>query len=456
MKKLIFIVLGVLLFASLIVACAGDTTTTSSGTGSDEAVEVVVALFSDGQNLNDFQRQVFDDFANDFPHIQPRFVFVTSDGYGANWNGFLMRIQTMIASGDAPDVVGLGLEGIAFLAMNDLALPMDDFIAANPELTASIQMEGIDQALLDIFKVDGELYGVPWEANSVVTHIRKDIFDAVGIDLPPADWTWDDFRAICEAIINSPDTDAFAFGVPRNFFCLQALLYSNGAAPLNDTWCAAAINSPESVEIFQFLQDAIHVYGFAPEPSDTISDVELIISGRTAMGWWGRWVSNDYSASELYDTIFAQLVPAGRAGNITCAGSASFVVLSSTEVPDEAMTVALWAAGQHFVETFLSIGSLPANQIFGEAILGNDRTISNWEAMYHVYETGQWRRSQDPPEYADLAAIYSKYMAIIYANQMSAQDALDLAAQEIDQMFYESRFRQTPEQLRIIEGLFKN
>jgi ABC-type glycerol-3-phosphate transport system substrate-binding protein len=150
------------------------------------------------------------------------------------------------------------------------------------------------------------------------------------------------------------------------------------------------------------------------------------------------------------------LGPAGKAGNVSCAGDACFVVLKNTKVPDEAKKVALWCAGETYVDTFLSTGSLPANQIFGEKILAADRTIENWMSMYEVYNKGLWRRSQDPPEYADLANIYGKYMDIIYSNQMPVKQALDLAAEEINQVFRESSFRKTPEQLKVINSLFKN
>ncbi|GHT78164.1 hypothetical protein FACS1894130_04300 [Spirochaetia bacterium] len=449
MKKIS--ILLCLILALTLAACNKKQADTAAG----GPVRVKVALFNDGNNLNTAQKAIFDAFVKENPGIIPEFQFITSDSYGSNWNGFLMKIQTMIASGNAPDVISLGLEGVGLMIMNDLAQPIDDYVAAHPDELEAIRVDGIDKNLQKIFVVDGKLYGLPYEANSVVTHIRKDVFQKAGVPLPADNWTWDDFKDIC-AKIKAADTGAFAFGVPTNFFCLQALLYSNGAAPLNDNWDAAAINSPESVEVFQFLQDSIYKFGYAPQPSNTISDVELIVQGRTAIGWWGRWVSNDYAASQLYDTIYAQLVPAGKAGNVSCAGDACFVVMKSTKVPDAAKKVAVWCAGKTWVDTFLTTGSLPANQIFGEPVLAKDRTLDNWKSMYQVYETGQWRRSQDPPEYADLANIYAKYMDIIYSNQMPAKQALDLAAVEINQVFAESNFRKTPQQLAVIDSLYKN
>lgn len=438
-----------------VLLCMGVMAALPLTVSADEPVHINVALFTDGADMTDSQKQVFDAFTAEYPDIIPEFQYITSDSYGSNWNGYLMKIQTMIASGNAPDVTVLGLEGVAFMAMNDLGLPINDYLEAHPEEVEALSIDAISEELIDIFEVDGKLYGIPYEANSVVTHIRKDIFEEAGVALPSEDWTWDDFTEICEQIKNS-DVDAFAFGVPVNFFCLQGLMYSEGAAPLNDDWTEAAINSEASNKIFQFLQDAIWVNGYAPQPSDTISDVELIVQGKTAMGWWGRWVSDDYNSSDLKDTIYVQTVPAGAAGNTTCAGSAGFVVLNTTEHPEEAIRVALWAAGRTYSEVFMKTGSLPANPTWGEEICATDGIIDNYEVMYGVYEKGTWRRSQDPPEYADLANIYSKYMDIIYANQEPVSQALDEAADEINQVFANSSYRSTDEGKEVIAGLFKN
>jgi len=181
-----------------------------------------------------------------------------------------------------------------------------------------------------------------------------------------------------------------------------------------------------------------------------------MVGSSFAMGWWGRWPTKDYAASELFDKFYFQRMPAWGDGHTTCAGSASFVVLANTKYPEIAKKVAIWCAGWDYVNAFLSTGSLPANSEYGAKICPNDGVVENWECMYDVYRLGEWRRSQDPPEYADLANIYSKYMDIIYSNQMPAKQALDQAANEINQMLKNSEYRDTPEELEVIKSLFKN
>ena len=117
-------------------------------------------------------------------------------------------------------------------------------------------LEAQNEDLMKIFEIDGNIYSIPYEANCVVTHINKDIFEEAGIELPDYDWTWDEFVDICEQIKNS-GLDVYPFACTSNFFAYQALMYCNGASPLNEDWSASAINSPESIKVAQFFQDAI-------------------------------------------------------------------------------------------------------------------------------------------------------------------------------------------------------
>ena len=418
----------------------------------EEPVTVRVAMFSDGNNLSENQKAVFDAFTEQYPNIKPEFEFITSDSYGSNWNGFLMKIQTMIAANDAPDIISLGLEGVAMLVANDMALPLNDFIDTHEEAKELLDMQ--DPELMKIFTVNDNIYSIPYEANDVVCHINKDLFEEAGIELPSYDWTWDDFIEICDKLKESGVCD-YPFAVTQNFFCLQALMYCNGGSPLNEDWTEGTINSPECIKTMQFLQDAIFEKGYAPEPSDTITDTELMIQEKVAMIFTGRWVSNDYNASEFKNKVWVNTMPNGGGGNTSCAGNAGYIVLNTTEHPEEAMTVATWTSGKVYTETYMSSGSLPSNKTYGRDVLAAADTIDNWEVMYEIYDNGDWKRSCDPPEYTELADIYSDMMSIVYSGQETAEDALNEANEKINNVFANSKYRQTDEGKALVDALYK-
>ncbi|MFQ7550660.1 MAG: hypothetical protein ACLRMZ_10605 [Blautia marasmi] len=51
----------------------------SASENSDEKVHLKVALYSDGQNMSEAQKKVFDSFTEEHPDIVPEFQFITSD-----------------------------------------------------------------------------------------------------------------------------------------------------------------------------------------------------------------------------------------------------------------------------------------------------------------------------------------------------------------------------------------
>lgn len=174
MKKIVAALLSLLMVLTA-ASCSGNTQPASSGGsdgastadgggsvegGGEEVVPIRVALFTDGNDMSATQKAVFDAFIEEYPNIHPEFEYITSDSYGSNWNGYLMKIQTMIAGGDSPDVIALGLEGVAMMAMNDMALPLNDFIDSHQEELAPI-LDAQNEDLMKIFEIDGNIYSIP-------------------------------------------------------------------------------------------------------------------------------------------------------------------------------------------------------------------------------------------------------------------------------------------------------
>ena len=54
----------------------------------EDPVHIRVALFSDGADMTDSQKQVFEAFTEENPNIIPEFEYITSDSYGSNWKGY--------------------------------------------------------------------------------------------------------------------------------------------------------------------------------------------------------------------------------------------------------------------------------------------------------------------------------------------------------------------------------
>jgi len=172
----------------------------------------------------------------------------------------------MIASGDVPDLIRIAIEGFHIFQSRGLIEPIDKYFDTFPEQL--IVLDGLHPRILDPFRVNGELYGLTFDWNNVVTHINTNILKEVGLDMPDADWDYDTFLEYAQKMTFTREdgTKVYGTALPDYYFAASAWLFNNGASMLNDDMTEAAINSPEAVEVFQFLQDLIYKYEVAPRP----------------------------------------------------------------------------------------------------------------------------------------------------------------------------------------------
>ena len=94
-------------------------------------------------------------FNEDYPNVEVKQTCVPVD----SWSDFIQKWITMSTSGEAPDVINLGLEAVQMAVSNDLLEPLDDIVANDDSLT---ELKGeYAEALLEGFNVDSHLYGLP-------------------------------------------------------------------------------------------------------------------------------------------------------------------------------------------------------------------------------------------------------------------------------------------------------
>ena len=146
MKKLITILLCLTLLVSItLVACKAETKTDDKADTKtedapaekmDEAEEVTVTMSmggtADAEKIANLE-SYFIPFNEEYPNINVEMVFIASEG-GSYWNGLMVKLQTMIAAGNAPDTILMAIEGIAAMIDQGLAYDIAPYLSENPEL----------------------------------------------------------------------------------------------------------------------------------------------------------------------------------------------------------------------------------------------------------------------------------------------------------------------------------
>jgi multiple sugar transport system substrate-binding protein len=222
----------------------------------------------------------------------------------STWDEFDTKMNAMFAAGEGPDIWShWGPSGFADYLHRGMIQDLTPFIERdNFDLTDFVP------EVLELYKVEGRIYGLPLLAGASYIFYNKDLFDEAGVPYPPADWedqtwTWDRFREMGQKLSKDVDdptkavwgmtfgiwpNDAWAWMFGKDLYPPEA--YKTGFA---DT---AYLDDPDVVRAFQARADLTWKYKVAPSPAAEealAAGGNPFHTGRVGMnpiGVWGWWV----------------------------------------------------------------------------------------------------------------------------------------------------------------------
>jgi multiple sugar transport system substrate-binding protein len=242
------------------------------------------------------------------------------------------KLAVQLASGDGPDVGWLAEASVpTFLASRSLR------DIASLKTDAAFNIKDFATSALSLWIQGKALYGVPFSNSPSVMFYNKDLFKQAGVADPliqyaKGTWTYSSFRAAAKTIKDK--TGAYGARIMRqdirgwNSGTLP-VLWSNGGAAF-DANLKCALNTPASVQAFQFMHDMTFKDQSVPRPGD-----QTTFQG----GKLGMTVENVSFSAQLKDAPFKWGVapmPKGSAGRITQLGQAGYVVFAKSAHPTEA------------------------------------------------------------------------------------------------------------------------
>ncbi len=181
-KGVMFLLVTTLIVLSLLSAW-GPTPTSQA----QEPVELRIAWWG-SESRTTRTIAVIEMFEEKYPHIKITYEFAT-------WPDHWTKLATQAAGGNLPDIMQHDYARLEEWVDDGLLLPLDDYVEAG-----ILDFSNVADAMLAGGRVDGKLYGVNLGINSLGWAVDLDAFEKAGVDMPPVDWTWADFEAICLAL----------------------------------------------------------------------------------------------------------------------------------------------------------------------------------------------------------------------------------------------------------------
>ena len=228
-KKILSMLLATVMVAGSLAGCgsSGDTQSTSTDTGADSKTESAAGTETASteaaaeENL-DYQYGLDTTFHSDDPVTYSFFfsdaswypmvdtwktegVFkkieeatnVTLDITSIDSGDYNQKVSLMINAGEAAYIIPKTYDESPYVDGGAI-VPISDYTQYMPYFTDFVEKYNMQDDLKTITKSDGKFYRLPGMLEAPVQDytfmIRKDIFDAAGVDVPAIekDWTWDD------------------------------------------------------------------------------------------------------------------------------------------------------------------------------------------------------------------------------------------------------------------------
>jgi multiple sugar transport system substrate-binding protein len=188
--------------------------------------------------------------------FQSEYPWITVDRQDLDWDTFIDKFNTAVASGQGPDVATLDMTWIPTLASNEVLADLKPLSGGmlNGRPIADQYAPGPLEAM-----TYGDAYITAMnDFDAYALYYRSDLFDAKGIAVPK---TWDELRAAAKKIAEDTNgdgkTDTYMYAVRPNTFHFSQFLFQNGGSLLTSDNTKAAFNSPEGVAALEFQKGLI-------------------------------------------------------------------------------------------------------------------------------------------------------------------------------------------------------
>ncbi|MBI5305211.1 MAG: extracellular solute-binding protein [Chloroflexi bacterium] len=136
-------------------------------------------------------------FANPFDNAVAQFMIDNPDikvemtGYPPNDEGFA-KLTAALQSGQGIDLLRMASDRLPAYVAEDLVEPIDTYLTADDK--ADILPNVLDVTRLK----DGKAFSWPLWVVPMGIYVNKDVFAEAKVDLPPQNWTWDQFVEVAK------------------------------------------------------------------------------------------------------------------------------------------------------------------------------------------------------------------------------------------------------------------
>jgi multiple sugar transport system substrate-binding protein len=318
-------------------------------TGCSSEDDALTFFFGANPEEADARQRVVDAFARRHPDIKVRTLLSGPDA--------LQHMSIYCAGGKCPDVLMAWDLTYAGLADRGVLLDLNTMLAQDKTFAAALKADSI-ASLYKTFTFNGGQYAFPEQWSGNFLFYNKKLFAEAGVHPPPGRWEqpWS-FSEFLDTAIALTKRDRSGRVSQWGYVDSWVASYAAGLFGMNNgvPWSSPLMNpthlnfdNEAFIEGIQFYADLANRHRVAPTASETqsMSTMDLFISGRAAMALGGHWRYQTVDRAEGLDFDITVLPtgPKGRAARSNI-GTTGLAIAASSRRKHQAWEFVKFATG---------------------------------------------------------------------------------------------------------------
>ncbi len=411
MKKVFFILVTLLLFVGC--SSAQNTTVRIMGYGGQDPAVV---------------QRLLDEVVG--AQLEQEGITVQYEPLEGDYNAALTNA---LSAGTAADVFYIPDSTAPGLIATGKVLPLGGVIDTDPFL----------DNLIEVYTVDGQVYGVPKDFNTLAVFYNEDLFDEAEVEYPTADDTWETFADKLRQVSELGD-DVYGICLPADFAREGAFAFANGWDKF-DADGNTDLQSEGFVDAFNWYTGLVQE-GVAVQPSDVGAGWpgDCLAQEQAGVAIEGAWILGflrDNAPNLPYGTSLLPVSPTtGERGNYLF--TVAWGVNSDSPNRDAAVKVVEALTSEEAQQFVLEQGlAIPSRESLADNAYF-DQDTPEAQANATIFEgatSGNVEGYQFGAVGTDYLTPIANAMTAVMTGQADTQTALQSAQEELNAIIERSR-----------------
>lgn len=231
-------------------------------------------------------------------------ITVTYEPLEGDFNAALFNA---LSAGTAGDLFYIPVETAPGIIATGKVLPLDGLV----DTSAFID------SLIEAYTIDGQVYGIAKDFNTLAVHYNIDLFEEAGVEVPNETDTWTTFADKLRGV-SALDDEVYGACFPAGYDRFGAFAYAAGWSPF-DADGASNLLDPAFIEAVTWYADLV-AEGVAIQPSDIGQGWTggCFATDQVGVAFEGAWILGflrNEAPNLKYGTTFMPIGPSGERGN---------------------------------------------------------------------------------------------------------------------------------------------